>query len=92
MPRLGTRYSMRARPKPGFAILTMRPRRSPRRSVTMPMNCSGTSITTSSIGSHSTPSTVLRHDLGVAELHLVALAPHRLDEDRELELAAAEHA
>ncbi len=33
----------------------------------------------------------LGHDLGVAELHLVAFAAHRLDEDRELELAAAEH-
>ena len=33
IPRLGTRNSRRARPKPGFDILTMRPRRSPRRSV-----------------------------------------------------------
>ena len=33
----------------------------------------------------------LGHDLGVAELQLVALAAHRLDEDRELELAPAEH-
>ena len=31
-----------------------------------------------------------RDHLGVAELHLVALAPHRLDEDRELQLTAAE--
>src|SRR5690606_25996978 len=29
-------------------------------------------------------------DLGVAELHLVAFAAHRLDEDAELELAASE--
>ncbi len=31
------------------------------------------------------------HDLGVRQHHLVAFAPHRLDEDSELELAAAEH-
>ncbi len=34
---------------------------------------------------------VLREDLGVAQLELVALAAHRLDEDRELQLAATEH-
>jgi len=33
----------------------------------------------------------LRDDLGVAELQLVALAPHRLDQDRQLQLAAAQH-
>ena len=33
----------------------------------------------------------LGDDLGVAELHLVAFATHRLDEDGELELSTAEH-
>ena len=31
---------------------------------------------------------LVRDDLGLADLHLEALAPHRLDEDRELQLAA----
>ena len=37
----------------------------------------------------STPSTRPRDDLGLADRELVALAAHRLDQDRELELAAA---
>jgi hypothetical protein len=52
---------------------------------------SGTSATTSSTGSQICPVDLARDDLGVRELQLVALAAHRLDEDGELQLAAAEH-
>jgi hypothetical protein len=55
----------------------------------MPTCSSGTSTVTSSIGSSSLAVGLAGDDLGVAELQLVALAAHRLDEDGELQLAAA---
>ena len=54
------------------------------------MNSSGTSIVTRSTGSCATASISRRDDLGVADGELEALAAHRLDEHRQLELAAAE--
>ncbi len=57
-PREGTRNSRRARPKPGFSIFVMRPRRVESRSVVMPTYASGTSTTTSSIGSMTSSSMV----------------------------------
>jgi hypothetical protein len=66
------------------------PRRSPRRSVTTPTYCRARRPHQLD-RLQSSPSISLGDDLGVAELHLVALAAHRLDEDGELQLAAAEH-
>ena len=34
---------------------------------------------------------LLRHDVGARDLQLEAFAPHHLDQDRQLQLAAAEH-
>ena len=47
------------------------------------------SIATRSIGSWSFPSIVRGHDLRLADRQLEPLAAHHLDEDGELELAAA---
>ena len=59
--------------------------------MTTPTCSSGMSIVISSIGSCSSPSISLRDDLRLADGHLEALAPHHLDEHRQLQLAAALH-
>ena len=88
-PRDGMRNSIRTRPEPWLIIFIIRPLRAPSFWVTTPMNSSGQSITRCSIGSRSLPSSIRRViDLGLADRHLVALAAHHLDEDRELQLAA----
>ena len=58
--------------------------------MTMPWNSSATSMTRSSTGSISLAVDLLRDDLGPRDLQLVALAPHHLDQDRQLQLAAAD--
>ena len=40
---------------------------------------------------HHSAVDLARDDVGARDLELEALAPHHLDEDRQLELAAAEH-
>ena len=59
--------------------------------MTTPWNSSATSITRSSIGSTIVPLDLLGDDVGTRDLQLVALAPHHLDQNRQLQLAAAEH-
>ena len=49
------------------------------------------SMTQSSTGSTRSPSISLVMTAGRDDLELVALAPHRLDEDREVQLAATAH-
>ena len=88
-PRDGMRNSMRTRPLPWLTILIIRPVRAPSFSVTTPMNSSGTSTTSCSIGSASLPSTFRVMTSGLPTDELVALAAHRLDQDRQLQLAAA---
>ncbi len=91
-PRDGTTNSMRARPKPRLCILSMRPRRSPRR-------CGdGADVLVRHVDDHAlrrariiSPSISLHDDLGAAERELVALAAHRLGKDRDHQLAAAVH-
>ena len=48
-------------------------------------------MTRSSTGSIFTPSDVLGDDVGPRHLQLVAFAPHHLDENGQLQLAAADH-
>ena len=55
------------------------------------MYSSGTSIVSSSTGSCTLPSISRIDDLRLADGELETLAPHRLDEHRELQLAAALH-
>ena len=58
--------------------------------MTTPWKSSGTSMTSSSTGSMRTPSIFLGDDLRPRHLQLEALAPHHLDQDRQLQLAAAD--
>ena len=90
-PREGTWNSSRTRPEPWFTILAILPLRAPSFSITTPRNASGQSITSSSTGSCTLPLIVLREDLGLAHHQLVALAPHHLDQDGQLQFAAAHH-
>ena len=59
--------------------------------MTTPWYSVGTSIVIRSIGSCSLPSIVAGDHLRLADGDLEALAAHDLDEDRELQLAAALH-
>ncbi len=90
-PRAGTRYSIRAQPVPWLTICCIRPLRSASICVTTPMYSSGTSIATRSTGSFFLPVDLPRQHLRLADRELEPLAPHDLDEDRELELAATLH-
>ena len=58
-PREGTLNSMRTRPEPWLAILTISPFLGPRRSMTVPTKFSGMSMVRISEGSMSSPSTRL---------------------------------
>ena len=89
-PRAGMRNSSRTRPLPWLTIFVIVPRRMPTLAMTTPWNSSATSMISSSIGSIFTPSMLLGDDLRARHLQLVAFAPHHLDQDRELQLAAAE--
>ena len=90
-PREGTWNSRRTRPEPWFTILVILPLRAPSFSITTPRNVSGQSITSSSSGSCTLPFTRAREDLRLAHHQLVAFAAHHLDQDGELQLAAAHH-
>ena len=90
-PRAGMRKSSRTRPLPWFTIFVIVPRRVPTCAITTPWNSSATSMTSSSTGSTILPLTLLGHDVGARDLELEALAAHHLDQDRQLQLAAAEH-
>ena len=48
-------------------------------------------MTSSSSGSCSLPSIVARQDFRLADLQFVAFAPHHLDQNGELQFAAAHH-
>ena len=79
-------------PHPAGAVvhhLEQVPLRVASRVVTSPTYSSGTSMVTCSTGSCSLPSTMLRDDLGLADGQLEAFAAHGLDQDGELQLAAA---
>ena len=90
-PRVGTRNSSRTQPVPWLTMFSIRPLRRASSCVTTPRKSSGTSIESRSIGSWTTAVDLARHDLRLADRELEALAPHRLDEHGELELAAALH-
>ena len=87
---MGTRNSMRTRPEPWLVIFTISPLRGPSRSMTMPTKFSGTSMVRCSTGSMSLAVDDAGDDLGPADHELEAFAAHHLDEDGELQLAAAE--
>ena len=57
--------------------------------MTTPTCSSGTSMITCSIGSHELVVDALEDDLRARHLELEALAAHRLDQDAEVQLAAA---
>ena len=59
--------------------------------MTTPWKSSGTSMTRSSTGSIADAVDLLGDDLGPRDLQLEAFAPHHLDQDRQLQLAAADH-
>ena len=82
---------MRAQPLPWLTICCSRPFRSASSCVTTPTYSSGTSIARRSTGSLALAVDLLRQHLRLADGELEALAAHQLDEDRELELAAALH-
>ena len=90
-PRDGMRNSSRTRPCAVVDHLRhASPARSPSFCVTTPMNVLGAVDDQAAPSAPcSFPSAVLRDDLGLGDRELVALAPHHLDEDRELQLAAA---
>ena len=88
-PRAGTRYSIRTQPLPWPTMCSSRPLRTASSWVTAPTYSSGTSIERRSTGSWRLPSISLLDDVRLADCHLEALAAHHLDEDRELQLAAA---
>ena len=58
----------------------------------MPMKFSGQSTISNSSGSSAAAVFGAHDDFRLADHHLVAFAPHRLDQNRELQFAAAEHA
>ena len=82
---------MRTQPVPWFTICSMRPLRSASSCVTTPRYSSGTSMVDALDRLVHLAVDLARDDLGLADGELEALAPHRLDEHRELELAAALH-
>ena len=90
-PREGTWNSRRTRPEPWFTIFVILPLRVPSFSITTPTKFSGQSMTSSSSGSCSLPSMVLGQDFRLADRQLVAFAAHHLDQDGELQFAAAHH-
>ena len=89
-PRAGMRNSRRTRPLPWFTIFVIMPRRVPTCAMTTPWKSSGTSMTSSSTGSTRRAVDLLGDDLRPRDLQLEALAPHHLDQDRQLQLAAAD--
>src|SRR5450759_4589875 len=70
-------------------MFVISPLRRPIFSMTVPIDSSGTSTTSSSTGSLFTPSISPEDHLGAGEGELERLAPHVLDQDRQVELAAA---
>ena len=90
-PRAGIRYSRRVRPWPSDSMLVRSPRRVPSASITAPWWPSSTSTDSDSYGSQVTPSIVAHHDARPRYRELVAFAAHVLDQDGEVQLAAARH-
>ena len=90
-PRAGMRNSRRTRPLPWFTILVIVPRRVPTCAMTTPWNSSATSIDQILDRLHQLAVDLLGDDLGARHLQLEPFAAHHLDQDRELQLAAAEH-
>src|SRR5213083_98599 len=83
------RKRMRTIPRPGFFMSSIVARRGPSFSITTPTYPSGQSIINSSYGSSRSPSGPSRGMKRPADLELVSLAPHRLHQDAEVQLAAA---
>ena len=83
------RYSSRTRPVPSGSMLTSSALRSPSACITPPWCWSSTSAVTSSIGSWRSPSTSWKHDARLGHGELVAFAAHVLEQDRQVQLAAA---
>ena len=74
----------------GFTMFCIRALRTASSCVTAPRCSSGTSIVTRSTGSWTLAVDLLgEHDLGLPTVELEALAAHRLDEDRQLQLATS---
>ena len=90
-PRAGTTTSMRIQPEPWFTSASVRPFRSAKSCVSTPRYSSGASTETRSTGSCTCAVDLPRHDLRLADRELESLAAHLLDENRQLELAAALH-
>jgi hypothetical protein len=90
-PRAGMRYSRRTRPRPSGSMLTSSPLRSPSACITPPWCCSSTSAVTSSIGSQLLAVDVLEHHARLGDGQLVALAAHVLQQDGQVQFAAAHH-
>ena len=88
-PRLGHSNVTIVRPASPVRRSVMRPLRGASSWVTVPTCSSGTSHTPRSCGSKLLAVDFLGDDLGPADLQLVALAAHRLDQHRQLQLAAA---
>ena len=82
-------YSRRTRPSASVVICSRRALRAARAVCTTPMWSGGMSTVIRSYGSSVSPSMVRRITSGRLTCQLVALAPHLLDQHRQLELAAA---
>ena len=79
------------RPLPWFTIFVITPRRAPAIRDHDALKFLGDVDHQVLDRLHSDAVDLLRHDLRPRYLHLESLAPHHLDQDRELELAAADH-
>ena len=88
-PRAGMRYSRRTRPMPSVSMFTSSALRSPSACITPPWCWSSTSAVTSSIGSWRSPVDLVEHDARLAHRELVAFAAHVLQQDGQVQLAAA---
>ena len=91
-PRAGTTYSIRIQPVPWFTTCSIRPFRSARSWLTRRRGSPRARRSPRAPSARSSPAVDRpRHDLRLADGQLEPLAAHHLDEDRELELAAALH-
>ena len=83
------RYSSRVRPRPSDSMLVRSPRRGPSASITAPWCASSTSTDSELVRLAGDAVDLAQHDARPRHRELVALAAHVLDQDREVQLAAA---
>ena len=85
------RYSRRVRPRLSDSMLVRSPRRGPSASITAPWCVSSTSTDSELERLAGDAVDLAQHDARPRHRQLVAFAAHVLDQDREVQLAAARH-